>query len=150
MSAYEAPLSIGAVPHGDGVNDDAMTSGSDTTTSASYVSLAGTGSITSFSFTKQRGDTALLVTMHVTLYATNTANEAMFGVQINSIDYDIVKFYINPATTHHAASGSAFIEGIDAGTYTIQGRWKRTQGTGTLTRDPGDWLSISALEVVSP
>lgn len=131
-----------------GVNDAAVTSGTDTCTSATYQNLAGTGSTTSFSFTKGQGGTRIRIDMHATFFSTATSSGAIFGVLINGTDYDVcsLKQAIPVANAHLQASGVKYISDIPAGTYTVQGRWKRDTGAATLTRDNGDWLSISAKE----
>jgi hypothetical protein len=130
-----------------GVNGAAVTSSTDTTTSATYVNLAGTGSVTSFSFTKRYADTRIRVDLSAGFFVAGTGNSAArFGVQINGTDYDVVNRHINPASTHGEASGVRYITGVPAGAYTVQGRWRRSAGTQTLTRATDNWLSIAARE----
>lgn len=130
-----------AVPHSEGIN---VAGSTNTTTSGTYVNLSATSS---FSFTKGYGHTALIVEMHATYFASVADGTARFGVLIDGVDYDMCQLFHNQINTHKQASGVRKIDGgvVDAGVYTIQGRWRRT-GTATLSRDTGDWLSIKVTE----
>lgn len=133
-----------------GISQVAMTSGTNTTTSATYVSMAGTGSVTSFSFTKHAALTRIRIDMALTFYSNATTSGGRFGVQIDGVDYDICQLRagLPAATAHLQVAGFRLLPaGIAAGVYTVQGRWLRTEGAGTLTRDTGDWLAISAREI---
>lgn len=139
-----------ATPNPVGVSQAATSSGSDTTTSDTYANMAGTGAVTSFSFTKLVASTRVRIAMSVTFFTSAITTGGMFGVNINSTDYDVVRHSHNTAgaSVHLTANGFAFVAaGLAAGTYTVQGRWKRTVAAGTLTRDNNDWLAIEAMEV---
>jgi hypothetical protein len=129
-----------------GMNANAMTSGTDTTTSGTYANMAGTGSTTSFSFTKRWAATRVKVIMNVSAYATGAAADGMIGVSINGTDYDMMEeaFLLNNRLPY---SSVRYISGVAAGTHTVQARWRRTSAAGTLTRDPACWISMSAEEV---
>lgn len=132
-----------------GVSQAAVSSGTNTTNSSSYSSMAGTGSVTSFSFTKRFATTRVRIDMSATFYTSTTACGARFGVLVNGTDYDVCQLAGNVpvAVTHLPAAGFAYIpSGLAAGSYTVQGRWKWIGSTGTLTRDNNDWLAISARE----
>lgn len=128
-----------------GVSNQAVTAGTDTTVSATYVNLAGTGSTTSFSFTKVLASTNLLVELHAGFQATTNSAIARFGVLVNAVDNDCAQ-NIQVAGSYNQCTGFAIISGLAAGTYTIQGRWRRVGGTGTCTRDTNCWLAIAAAE----
>lgn len=130
-----------------GVNATAVTSGTDTVAVTSYANLAGTGSTTSFSFTKRYGSTRVRVQVCASLYASVAGSGAMLGVRINGVDYDVLRVQCATANERYAPTGVAYLTGIGAGTYTVQGRWKRDNGTATFTRDVFDWLTIDAQEV---
>lgn len=131
-----------------GVNDSAATSGTDTTTSASYVNLAGTGAVTSFSFTKRESDTRVKVFVAASATSAGSNSAVMFGVRIDGTDYDVVEGAFGGAGDAKTFVGVAFVSGVAAGTYTVQGRWKRTVGSGTPTRTAtNDWLTIVCEEV---
>lgn len=128
-----------------GISNAATTAGSDTTTSATYVNLAGTGSVTSFSFTKVLAATNLKVAISASwVAATNSAN-TRFAVLVNGVDYECCGGLAGTGAGY-MTYGWQYIPGLAAGVYTIQGRWKRFAGTGTPTRDTNSWLSISVAE----
>lgn len=133
----------------EGVNAKAVTSGTDTTTSGGYVNLAGTGSVTSFSFVKRFDSTRIRVQMGCAAMYSAVSNPtlAMLGVRINAVDTDVAQVFCATLNERYGNSGVARITGVPAGTYTVQGRWKRVSGPGTLTRDANDWLTIDASEV---
>lgn len=118
----------------------------DTTTSATFVNMAGTSS---FSITKiySGSHTRLRIDMAAGMFSTIATTAANIGVLINGTDHQITMLFINPASTHLMLVGSGYVTGLAAGTYTVQARWLRSQGTGTLTRDANDWLSVCAREV---
>ncbi len=119
---------------------------SDTIASTSFANLGGSGH--SFSFTKQRSNTRLRIDCSHTFTVTNADTGAEFGVRINGTDYRVATLPGSLSLTHHfTASGVRHISGVPAGTYTVQGRWRRTNGTGTVTRDTNDWSSTSCMEV---
>lgn len=134
------PSFINAIGNSNFTSTGALT-GSTTTTSASYVDMA-TGS--SMTFSKLHADTVLLVWMRKNWFATSANTVASFGVGVNGADYDTS----GPATTEASSwqpdSGFVRITGLPAGTYTIQGRWKRVSGAGTLSS--GSWFSMLAME----
>jgi len=134
-----------------GVNAVAVSGTQDDTTSASYVNMAGTGAVTSFSFTKRfsSAQTRLKVEIIAGVFAVTSNAVVRMGVNINGTDYDICQQSMPNAAAndHELCAGIAYLTGIAAGTYTVQGRWKRISGTGTCRRDTSDWLSISVTEV---
>lgn len=139
-----------AVPSANGVSSLSTTSGSDTCTSSSYQSMTGTGSQTSFSFTKRFGSaiSRIKVTIHQTLYQSGGSLPfAQLGALVNGTDYDLIGATISGSGVNTMMSGFAYIPSIAAGVYTIQARWKRVSGTGTLTRDTLNWLAFEAMEV---
>lgn len=131
-----------------GISVLAVTSGTDTTTSSSYVNLAGTGAVTSFSFVKRFTGTRIRVDFSSTFYTTNQATGPSFAVLINGTDYEVarLKGAAVLASSRLHTSGFRYITGVGAGTYTVQGRWRALDAGGTLTRDVSDWLCISARE----
>src|SRR5438132_6025551 len=131
------------------VSASATTSGTDTNTNAAYQNCAGTGSQTSVSITKDydAATSKLLVRFSGSAYATAAAAECTFGVNINAVDNDLIHMTINALSTHTLFAAERFVTGLAAGTYTCQMRWKRPGGTGTLTRDSFDWLSLTVEEV---
>jgi hypothetical protein len=130
-----------------GVNGFATTSSTDTTSSATYVNMAGTGSQTSFPFTKLNASTRIRVQMSATLYSTGATGGATLGARINGTDYDVVAIQTSVIGNRVSCTGIAYVTGVAAGTYTVQLRWKRNNGSGVMTRDQFDWLCAEAMEV---
>lgn len=119
----------------------------DTTTSATYVSMAGTDA--SGSITKTRAGTRLRVAMAGgwSASAGGTVN-ARFGMLVNGVDTDVTRAILG-ASGLGQFSGWAYITGLPAGTYTFTARWRREGGTGTAQRTvANDWLCIEAEEVI--
>lgn len=124
----------------------AVTAGTDTTTSATYVNMAGTGSVTSFSWTKYRDDTDALLFMAAEFQAVTANAGPKFGLRINGTDYDMCSNAPGTSAYGHP-SGTRVVSGIPAGVYTVQCRWFRLAGAGTPTRDTNCWLSASVTEI---
>lgn len=122
---------------------------SGTMTSSTYVDLPS-GTSSSLSFTKYRTASAILVHMKILAFsATNGSTGLRLGVRINSTDYDVALGYYTTANAYAPASGVALVaSGLTAGTYTVQARWKRSSGTGTITTaDTISELDMSVREV---
>lgn len=118
---------------------------SGTTTSSSFANIGGS---TSVSFTKVDASSRLRVDLHVSCFVTGSVPDvAEFGVLINGTDYAIMKGTISAASIHKTFSGIRLIGGIAAGTYTVQARWRRVSGSGTVTGDGDDRLSFAVMEV---
>lgn len=116
------------------------------TTSSSYVDLPGTSS---FSFTKQYGSSVTKLRVFLTFgFRTNGVfTAAVAGVRINSVDTDVASLEAGATDTHYSVSGMAFVTGLGAGTYTVQGRVRRYAGSGTVQIDSNDRLSLFVAEV---
>ncbi len=111
------------------------------TTSASYVDI--TNATKSFTKIGSAADSDLIVTASLSGYVTVTGTDFKVGVNVNSVDYDIIKLAFNTANTHTALpTGAVRITGLAAGTYTVKLRAQRPAGTGTLTMDSGDSVSM--------
>jgi len=120
------------------------TSGGGTTTSASYVDVPSS-SVTSI--TKVSSSTHLFVFLRATFYSTSTSTAALFGVGIGGTDYDMGYMFQDTAFLRLPVSGIRIISGIAAGAVTVQGRWKRPSGAGTLTMLTSDHINITAVEI---
>lgn len=134
-----------------GIAGTAVSSGSDTRSNGTYANLAGTGSVTSFSFTKALTSTRIRIDMSATFFSSVSTSGARFGVLVDGVDYDVCQLRATVAVNEHVtAAGFVYIGAsvVAAGSITVQGRWLRAEGGGTLTRDPADWLAISARELV--
>lgn len=123
-------------------------SGTDTTTSATYVNLAGTGSTTSFSFTKISAATRLLFRCSAGFYVTDGGTSIDFAVLVNGTDYFLTRLGDTvSANVNLTASGFVYVSGLAAGAYTIQGRWKRAGGVGTGGRNQNGTYALNCEEV---
>jgi hypothetical protein len=120
------------------------TSGGGSTTSSSYVDLPSS-SVTTVA--KASDSTRLLVYLRATFWSSGTSTQAQFGVQAAGTDYDVGYMYQDTANIRLAASGIRVLSGIAAGNVTVQGRWKRPSGTGTLNMTTTDHINIVAIEI---
>lgn len=118
--------------------------GAGTTTSGSYANLPA---VSSFSFTKLGSSTGIIVAVNLLALTTVANTQLGVAVQINGTDYDIGANYIMDANLYRYFAGVNRVSGVPAGTHTIQVRWKRVAGIGTLTVDANTYVSASAIEV---
>ncbi len=118
----------------------------DTTTSATYVSFAGTASV---SITKVQDATRLRVDLATTAFIATGDSEGRFGVLVGGVDYDLVNWDASTLSDREGWGGFVYIPAasVPAGVYTVQLRWRRVSGAGTLTRQTSDWISLSCREV---
>lgn len=118
----------------------------DSTVSGTYVNLAGTSTV---SFTKVVTSSRLILRLSAAFFITASAGTtAMFGLLINGVDYDVASFGTGTLSANVLAVGYALVAGgvVSAGTYTVQGRWKRSGGAGTLNRDTATMISFEVEE----
>lgn len=135
------------LPASSGINNAATTGGANNdTTSGTYVDMAGTGSVTSFNFTKRYPASRLKVTSHVSMFAVTSSSNAQIGMRIDGVDHNLFTM-VATLNVHGFGSATTYLSGVTSGIKTAQMRWRRSSGTGTLRRDSGDWLSISVEEV---
>lgn len=125
--------------------------GSDSTTSATFVNLAGTGAINNFSFTKHSNSTHILVELAISCFisAGSADTDVEFAANINGTDYLIMRQRLDFVGIREIFMAGRLISGVPRGTYTVTARWRRESGTGTLARSNGDTISFCATEVVS-
>lgn len=116
---------------------------SGTTTSASYVNVPGTSSL---AYTKKTSASKLVLTLNVSYWATAANTSTRLGLRVDTTDYDCTNFFFNTNSLHMQVSCTIVLSGISAGSKTIQARWKRMSGTGTLSMDSGDWTNITVIE----
>lgn len=114
-----------------------------TTTSATYVNMPGTSSL---AFTKKATSTKLVVTLNTSFWSTVNGTASRIAVRIDTTDYDCTNFYFNTANEHTQLSCTVVISGSAAGSKTLQARWRRVSGTGTLQMDTNDWTGITVIE----
>jgi hypothetical protein len=121
----------------------------DTTTSGTFVNMAGAGNTTSFTLVKEHDETDVRLDMACYYNDTTGVTNAEFALRIDSVDYPVANDYAQLGTNRRCAAGFNYTGAgaVPAGTYTVQARWRRQAGTGTMTRGVGSSLSISAREV---
>jgi hypothetical protein len=136
-STVANPLFFGAVNR-----TAALASG--TTTSATFVDLPGSPSIT---LTKAYTQTRIRIDLHCIFYSTLANTGASFGVNIDGTDGGVCSRVVNAANTYAQASGTAIFPFAVSGSLVITGRWLRYVGGGTLTTDGNAWFSVTAQEV---
>lgn len=118
--------------------------GSDTTTSAAYVDLAAPSSVT---FTKRNVDTKILCQLNVVVFAAADTARADFAIAANGVDHDIISCFISNIAVNESVSGVVELPDIPTGVHTIQVRWRRGSGAGTLTIGSPNRISLMAMEV---
>jgi hypothetical protein len=111
---------------------------------ATYADFESRATVT---FTKRRDNTAVRVGIGFSCWSTAINSEADVGVNILGSDYAVTGHMINPASQHMAFYGARRITGLPAGTYPITMRWRRAEGTGTLTADANDRWLLEADEI---
>lgn len=129
------------------INAQALSAGaSETTTSATFVNCAGTGSVTSFTWTKYRDDTAAALFIGASFQPTTANAFARFGLSIDGTDYELAG--AAPGTgVMSMCFGIDVVSDIAAGIYTVQCRWRRAAGSGTCQRNENNWLSAGCIEL---
>lgn len=123
-----------------------LTLGGGSTNVATYGDIPGS---TSFSFQKlySSTQTKLRVWLSVTARVDVTFTNSGWGVRVNGTDYDVAHNEFGTTSAHQCISGGIFITGVPAGTYTVQGRYKRDGGTGSIFVDNNDRLTVLMAEV---
>lgn len=137
-------LGYNALPNCDGTVLTAFSAG--TTTSSSFAD-APTGA---FSFTKLSPLSRLKVEMHANVFtATNGNTRAQFGVTCDggTTDNTVIDIFMTSAADVQSASGTTYISGVSSGVITVQPRWRRVSGTGTVTVSSTEAYFLSVCEV---
>jgi hypothetical protein len=115
--------------------------------SGSYVDVTGA----SKAFTKIASAAVSDVVVRVGLggFATITGTVFKVGVNINGVDTDVMSMLFNTANQHQGfpAGVSPRITGLAAGPYTVKLRALRVSGTGVITIDSNDTVSLDIEEV---
>lgn len=124
------------------------------TTSATFVDMPSSPTV---DLTKRRDATVLRVEVSLSLWVATSA-PTVFELAVyvasgdGSVGYDEILFHraMNATSDHRDWTGwttTAALHGDD--TYAVTARWRRVSGTGTLTVDTNDSISMSVREVVS-
>jgi hypothetical protein len=100
-------------------------------------------------YVKTSDTSRLLILLVFTCFSTGAAAfKSIFGVNIDSTDYDIGFYYWNTLSDHRQVVCVGSIPGLTAGSKTIQARVKNgTAGTPNTNTDLNDQFSIIVLEV---
>lgn len=117
--------------------------GSGTTTSGSYADMA----VAALTFTKQVNNSRLRIDISAAMFATVGSTKVRVGVAVNGSDFDIISFFISTANVVVPVVGSNIISVSGASILTIQPRWLRVSGTGTLTTSSSEDISMVVQEV---
>jgi hypothetical protein len=129
-----------------GASNPATTSGSDSTTSATHVNMAGPGAVVSYSFTKKRAGTRIKHSMAGGWSAVTSTTLIRVAMNCNGVDTDCTRAVLAAGASGQFV-GWGYQTGVPAGTYTITARWRREGGGGTASRSTNDWLAIESEEV---
>lgn len=122
-----------------------------TSLAAGAASSAGTYSnlpVSPLTFQKYSSTSRLRIDMHCSFFTSVTTSGVDFGVLINSIDTTVC--FLHPtisAAVHLQCSGVQLITGLDSGAWTVQPRFRRSGGAGTINVNADDNLSIAVTEV---
>lgn len=109
-----------------------------------YLSVTG-GTL---NFTKHRTNTKLELDVRGSSVGTVAGDKIDFALQINGVDYSVATFVHNGTGRHDSWSGLEEVAaGIVAGTYTVTLRYKRLAGTGSVTCNADDRLSVRVREL---
>jgi len=117
------------------------------TTSGSYADLASPSSAT---IVKSLASTTLKVSLYVQFASSATDTGVEFAVRISGTDYLVAPYHqaLPNDTARLTAAGTIFVTGISAGSHTVQVRWRRSSGAGTISRIINDdWISLVVEEV---
>lgn len=137
-------LGFNALPNCDGTPLTAFSAG---TTVTSIYADAPTGP---FSFTKLSPLSRLKVEMHWNVFSATSGNtRAQLGVTCDggTTDNTVVDIFLTSAADVQSASGTTYISGVPAGVITIQPRWRRVNGAGTVTLSSTEAYFLSVCEV---
>jgi hypothetical protein len=126
----------------------------DVTTSATYGLVndsAGLGSAVGITFVKDEAATRIKVQLHTGSFCTAVASTGVrWGVRdvSSGITVDVAQMFFNNASVHGMVSGVNYLTGVGAGTWVLCPVWRRYIGTGNISRDVNDWMSMEAEECV--
>lgn len=121
--------------------------GAGTQASATFANFPGTNT---FNITKKLGSalTNLAVRLSIVCFSDVIDTQMRLAVLINGVDNEVAQFRFTPASTYFFVQGEAKVTGLAAATYSVQARWAKSSGSGTLTTAAGrSWMSMAAQEV---
>jgi hypothetical protein len=106
-------------------------------------------------FEKLYDDTDVQIRLGSTFYASVTTVGVAFGAEFDdgSAPFDVLTHSYEPgiavAGLRLQSYGEVHTSGIDAGTYTVRPRFKKSLGAGTISVDANDYFSLTVTEVNS-
>lgn len=126
----------------------------ETTTTSAWADLIAP----TFAITKEKASTYLKVELHASFASSNAATSVEFGVQVHPHGVDPSTDTTWLVAPYHQAlpavnvrlttSGLIFIPSLAAGLYEMWPRWRRSAGSGTVSRFLNDdWIAVSVTEV---
>jgi hypothetical protein len=119
-------------------------SGGNNTNSATFIDQTD---ITPFQFNKMFDATYVRAAMYVTCYTDVDGTAGRFAFRFNPldsgstytpVDYDMVFIKLENGNGHQPGYHNYRIVGLPAGSYSVQLRWRRQAGTGTVRIDGND------------
>lgn len=126
----------------------AAISNTNTTGSIAVATPTNIPGTSSFSFTKKLAATKLIVAIGLVTDSTAVDTILGLGTLIAGVDTTITQFRHTSASEYRQAFGINQITGVAAGAQTIQARWFRVSGAGTLGVASGvTWLTMACFEV---
>jgi hypothetical protein len=128
----------------------------ETTTSGTFVDLVA---MTPFQFDKVYDFTNIRIMTETAAYASTVPTSARWGLRLTPLDagssytpVDLNMSYVSwtVANNHATGYGGQLLTGVPAGSYSCQVRWRRANGTGTVTVDTNDLYMIELEEKLPP
>jgi hypothetical protein len=126
----------------------------ETTTSGSYVDIPGMPAAASRQFSKRSSSSSVIGDANISCYYTG-GTTAELALAFTLTDVDTGDVYGPQRVAHDFTSangirlnfgGKSRLSSVPAGTYTVALRWRRVQGTGTVTTDANDSYDFSVRE----
>jgi hypothetical protein len=124
-----------------------------TTTSATYVDQPTSPTA---NLVKARDTTQLRVRIAMSLYVTAQPTVVRAGIRLTNteaavdFDQDVIRMCLNAANSHQGYAGTITTSAsLPGGNYSATARWLRVSGSGTVTVDSNDQISIEVEEVVT-
>lgn len=104
------------------------------------------GDVTIEDFIKSGSASKIEISLIAECFSTLVFTAVEVGVAINGTTTPVAYHFFNPASTHMSFGGFIDVPDVPAGTYDIEVMWRRVSGTGVLTWDVNDYVSIRARE----
>lgn len=140
---------------GDGIDIDGASAMTATSNLTNQLATPGTVAAAGYvdmvdayrTFTKKTTNSGLLVFVTVGCFSTGVNTVARIGVETGGADSDISQLEFVTANEPQQLSGVKLLEvGSAPGPYTVQLRWQRVSGAGTLTQTANEIVCITVME----